>query len=75
MAREKKHSVAWTICYAITNPACPEDPFFGTTFEYAKSAEKAKERFLTRKAFEAENCGECPAEWFSVVHVVEGFSC
>lgn len=74
MAKQKKSKI-WTICYAITNPDHPEDPYFGTWFAYGKTKEEAAASYLEHKAMEAEFCGECPVEWYSVVHVVEGFSC
>ena len=74
MAKPKKSRI-WTICYAVTNPACPEEPHFGTWFAYGKTKEEAAERYLEHKRYEAEFCGEVPAEWYSIIHVVEGFSC
>ena len=74
MARPKKRRI-WTVCYAITNPAYPDDPYFGSWFAYGTTKEEAAANYLEQKKFEAEECGECPVEWFSIVHVVEGFSC
>ena len=74
MARAKKHSVAWTICYAIEDNS--EDGFFtGTWFAYGKTKEEAKSNFLRDKRIEEELCGGIPADRYEVLNVIEGFSC
>ena len=75
MARPKKHSVTWTICYAINFPdANPDDIYTATWFAMGRTAEEAKQNFLKEKAMEAEFCGGEPVEWFVVLNVIEGFS-
>ena len=75
MARAKKHSVAWSVLYAIEDPKNPDDPYTGTWFAMGRTREEAAANFLKEKAFEHEFCGGIPAERYSIVHVVEGFSC
>ena len=75
MARAKKHSECWTICYAVQDSS-EEDGFWtGTWFAYGKTAEEAKEKFMEERRNLHEFCGELPAELYTVVNVVEGFSC
>lgn len=74
MARRKKHSVCWTICYALKMREDSDDIYTGTWFAYGRSAEEAKKNFLREKAMEAEFCGGDPAEDYTIVNVAEGFS-
>ncbi len=71
MARMKKHSVCWTICYAVKKWSTDEDPYTATWFAYGRSANEAKERFI--RTFCAEE--EMERDDISVLNVIEGFSC
>ena len=75
MARAKKHSVVWTICYAVNDESCEDGFYTATWFAYGKTKEVAKERFLQEKRMEEQFCGGIPADRFVVVNVIEGFSC
>lgn len=67
MARAKRHSVCWTICYV--NRLFGED-YTATWFAYGKTAEEAKENFLRNM----EASEDAPREMFPVLNVFEGFS-
>ena len=75
MARAKKHSVCWTICYAVRDDSDELGFSTGTWFAYGKTKEEAKESFLRERKHLHEFCGEVPPEWYTVLNVVEGFSC
>lgn len=62
MARVKKHSVCWTICYAVEDNS--EDGFYTASwFAYGKTKEEAKENFLREKRTEEELCGGISTEY------------
>ena len=72
MARLKKHSIAWTVCYAY--PIGDDDFFTGSWFAFGRSKEEAKESFFRNWDVDDEFLG-VSADIVTVVNVVEGFSC
>jgi len=76
MARKKKHSVCWTICYALWEDDNCEDPWTATWFAYGRDKEEAKERFLQDFHSHPEDFYGATAETkIAICNVVEGFSC
>ena len=76
MARAKKHSVAWTICYVLWDDNDVDEPFTATWFAYGKTKEEAREKFLADFHSHPEDFyGATPETKISVVNVVKGFSC
>jgi len=77
MAKAKK-SKAWTICYALWDPAWSDDeePWTATWFAYGKTKEEARKNF--REDFERhpeDFYGASPDWEMHIVNVVEGFTC
>ena len=71
MARLKKHSVCWTICYAVKIRDDEDDFYTATWFAYGRSAEEAKQNFMRDFIINHEE----EADDVIIVRVFEGFSC
>ena len=71
MARLKKHSVCWTICYIVKVNDDTDDFYTATWFAYGRSAEEAKQNFLHEFCMN----NEMEADDIYIDRVFEGFSC
>lgn len=76
MARMKKHSVCWTICYAFETPYDEDGFITATSFAYGRSKDEAKEKFLADFYRHPEDFyGADENTRVEVLNVIEGFAC
>lgn len=69
MARLKKRSVCWTVCYAVKIRDDEDDFCTATWFAYGRSAEEAKQNFLNEFIINHEE----EADDVVIIRVFEGF--
>ena len=64
MARKSR---TWTVCFAVDDPSCEDGFYTATWFAMGKTADEAKENFMSNLKYDPKN--------YHIVRVFEGFSC
>ena len=72
MARKSR---TWTVCFAVDDPSCDDGFYTATWFAMGKTADEAKENFMSNLKYEHDFCGGDDPKNYHIVRVFEGFSC